>query len=64
MIGGPGDRIVVESERVGQHARQGEIVTVEEGATGFRYRVRWEDGHDSVFVPESGNAQIIANERS
>jgi Domain of unknown function (DUF1918) len=54
-----GDRIVVESETVGTPAREGEIVEVIEGEAGVRYRVRWEDGHESVFSPGSGAARII-----
>jgi hypothetical protein len=59
MIGKKGDRIVVESEQVGQRAREGEVLAVEERPAGVRYRVRWADGHDSLFIPESGNARII-----
>lgn len=53
-----GDRIVVESERVGQPARTGvvEEVVQEEPP---RLRVRWEDGHTSVFVPSAGAATIV-----
>jgi hypothetical protein len=52
-----GDRISVESERTGQAPRAG---TVEEvlAATPARLRVRWDDGHSSVFVPAAGSARI------
>jgi len=54
-----GDRISVESERVGQAPRAG---TVEEvlAETPARLRVRWDDGHSSVLVPAAGSAHIEA----
>ncbi|MFB3738266.1 MAG: DUF1918 domain-containing protein [Candidatus Velamenicoccus archaeovorus] len=54
-----GDRIVVESETVGQPTREGEILEVIEGEVGVRYRVRWEDGHETVFTPSGGSARIV-----
>ena len=60
MIGKVGDRIVVESEKVGQAAREGEILEVTESAYGTTYRVRWEDGHESSLRPAAGSARIVA----
>jgi Domain of unknown function (DUF1918) len=54
-----GDRIVVESESVGQPTREGEILEVISGQVGVRYRVRWMDGHDSIFTPSGGSARIV-----
>jgi hypothetical protein len=54
-----GDRIVVESETVGAPAREGEVLEVIEGDVGVRYRVRWEDGHETVFTPSGGAARIL-----
>jgi hypothetical protein len=54
-----GDRIVVESERVAQPSRTGvieEIVREEPP----RVRVRWDDGHSSVFAPSEGSATITS----
>ncbi len=59
MQGNVGDRIVVESETVGTPTREGEILEVMQGEVGFRYRVRWEDGHESVFTPSAGSVQIV-----
>ena len=55
----PGDRIAVETERVGQPPHTGEILEVIEGATSVSYRVRWNDGHESVFIPAAGAARIL-----
>jgi hypothetical protein len=59
MIAKVGDRILVESESVGQRTREGEILEVIEGEIGLRYRVRWVDGHESVFTPSGGSARIV-----
>ncbi|MGC8633554.1 MAG: DUF1918 domain-containing protein [Candidatus Limnocylindrales bacterium] len=54
-----GDRIVVETERVGMPAREGEILQVIESPSGPHYRVRWDDGRESSFWPAAGSARII-----
>jgi hypothetical protein len=59
-----GDRIVVESEHVGQPTREGQIVEIIEGATGVRYRVRWEDEHTSIYTPSGGSARIVPKQRA
>ena len=59
MIAKAGDRIVVESERVGQAAREGMILEVIDASYGVRYRVRWDDGHESTSRPSAGSARII-----
>jgi hypothetical protein len=58
MVGTVGDRIVVESEKVGQAARAGEILEIMESPFGTDYRVRWDDGHESSFRPHAGSARI------
>ena len=60
MTGKVGDRIVLESERVGQAVREGEILEIIEASYGTRYRVRWEDGHESTVRPSVGSARIIS----
>lgn len=51
--------IVVESERAGQPERRGVIEEVL-GEKPPRYRVRWDDGHTSIFSPAAGSARIVA----
>jgi Domain of unknown function (DUF1918) len=58
-----GDRILVESEQVGTPSREGEILEVIEGETAVRYRVRWEDGHETIFSPGGGAARIVPRTR-
>jgi hypothetical protein len=53
-----GDLIVVNSRRVGGPAREGEIIEVIEGDLRVHFRVRWNDGHESLFAPGAGAARI------
>ena len=59
MVARVGDRIIVESEKVGQAAREGVILEVIEASYGIRYRVRWDDGHESTIRPSAGSARTI-----
>ena len=59
MSAQPGDRIVVETEKVGLPDRKGEILEVIEAAYGTRYRVQWDDGHESTIRPSAGSARTI-----
>lgn len=57
-----GDRIVVESEKVGQSTRTGiveEVLTPDPP----RLRVRWQDGHSTVLAPSGGAARIEPGKR-
>lgn len=62
MKGGVGDTIVVESERATTPARTGVIEEVLQDEPP-RYRVRWEDGHTSIFSPSAGAARIKHSKR-
>jgi len=48
-----GDRITVESNKIGGAARTGEVIEVIPGAGGDHYRVRWDDGKETTFFPSS-----------
>lgn len=58
-LGNVGDRVIVESERIGRPAREGEILEVLGAGEGVHYRVRWEDGHESEFFPSAGSVTFI-----
>jgi hypothetical protein len=62
MSGRVGDRIIVESERAAQAGRQGVIeeVLAEDPP---RYRVRWDDGRETVLSPEAGAAQTVVRKK-
>ena len=53
-----GDKIVIESEKVGQPSRTGVIEEVlrEDPPS---VSVRWEDGHTSILTPSAGGARVI-----
>jgi hypothetical protein len=59
-----GDEIVLESEKVGVPPRIGEILEVLEESYGVRYRVRWEDGHESTIHPAAGSLRVRHHEKS
>ena len=53
----PGAVVEIHGHRVGEHSRTGEVLEVL-GETGHEhFRVRWEDGRESIFYPSS-DAQI------
>jgi hypothetical protein len=54
----PGDVIVLEEHRVGETHRVGEILEVLGEAGHEHYRVRWDDGRETIFYPHSGTATI------
>jgi uncharacterized protein DUF1918 len=54
----PGDLVVIAGHRVGDRGRIGEILEV---VGERRYRVRWDDGHESTFCP--GSDAVIRHQR-
>ena len=46
-----GDRIVVETTTLGAARRSGEVLEVLGSDESEHYRVRWDDGHESVYFP-------------
>jgi hypothetical protein len=59
MKGRVGSTIVVESERAAQAQRKGVIKEVLRDDPPC-FRVRWEDGRESIFTPAAGVATIEA----
>jgi hypothetical protein len=53
-----GDRVVVESEKVGSVTRSGIVTAVKDRLI----TVRWDSGSESVFVPSAGSLQVIGHE--
>jgi hypothetical protein len=58
-----GDRIRIESERVGQQSRAGvvEEVLMQDPP---RLRIRWDDGHESIVAPASGAAMVEPRQKA
>ena len=57
------DRIQVDSQAVGRRPRSGEIVEVLGDAEHPRYRVRWEDGRETIVYPGSDAHVSLARRR-
>ncbi len=53
LVTRPGDLIIIEGHRVGEGRRIGEILEILSTNSHEHYRVRWDDGHESVFYPSS-----------
>ncbi|MGA8372096.1 MAG: DUF1918 domain-containing protein [Acidimicrobiales bacterium] len=58
-----GDRIIVESAKVGSARRSGQIVEVLHGLAGERYLVNWEDGRQTEIFP-GPDAKVIPSASS
>jgi hypothetical protein len=48
-----GDRVVAEAESVERAPRAGVVEEVMREET-KRYRIRWDDGHESIYAPSAG----------
>jgi hypothetical protein len=59
MRGRTGDEIVVEATVPGAPSRRGEIVEVIGDEDRRHYRVRWDDGHESVYFP-GADAHVVS----
>lgn len=51
--GRKGDIVVISGHHVGDHERFGEVLDVLGEAEHVHYRVRWDDGEESIFYPSS-----------
>jgi Domain of unknown function (DUF1918) len=49
-----GERVEVESESTDRPARKGVIEEVVRETPSPRYRIRWDDGHESIYTPAAG----------
>jgi Domain of unknown function (DUF1918) len=50
-----GTRVIAEAESTDLRPRAGIILEVVRGDPSPRYRIRWDDGHESVFTPAAGS---------
>jgi hypothetical protein len=53
-----GDRVVIESEKVGVEPRAGVITAV----VGRIVHVRWDSGQESSFVPAAGSMAVVGRD--
>ena len=54
MVLEPGTRVIAESESTARSGREGVILEVVRTEPSPRYRIRWDDGHESVYTPAAG----------
>jgi hypothetical protein len=53
-----GDDIAVDSEKAGTPPREGRVLEVIEADWGTRYRIAWDDGHESTIHPLGGTIHV------
>jgi hypothetical protein len=58
-----GDVIVIEGAVVDHPRRRGEVLEVVDSSGTQRYRVRWDDGHESVYFPGPDARVLEPHER-
>jgi hypothetical protein len=49
-----GDRVEVEAEGTQRRPRHGAVQEVLGSLIAPRYRIQWDDGHESVYTPQAG----------
>jgi len=49
-----GDRVQVKSESTERPPRTGVVEEVVQATAYPRYRIRWDDGHESIYTPAAG----------
>jgi hypothetical protein len=52
-----GDRVLVEAKSTERPARIGTVREVLGKNPTTRYRIGWDDGHESIYTPEAGSLQ-------
>ena len=53
-----GRHVMAESESTDRSPRSGVIEEVLRGDPSPRYRIRWDDGHESIYTPASGALRV------
>jgi hypothetical protein len=49
-----GDRVIAESESTDRPPRLGTVEEVLNGQSSPRLRIRWDDGHETIYTPAAG----------
>jgi hypothetical protein len=56
-----GDQIVIETAVLDTPRRHGEVIEVIGAGEREHYRVRWQDGHESIYFP-GPDARVLSQE--
>ena len=59
-----GKIVEAESESTDRRPRSGVVEEVLRGDPSPRYRIRWDDGHESIVYPSSDTFVVGANQQS
>jgi hypothetical protein len=54
-----GDRVVAESESTERPPRNGTVVEKIAEGSSARYRIRWDDGHETIYTPAAGALHLL-----
>jgi hypothetical protein len=49
-----GTNVIAETESTNRAPRRGVVEEVLKSEPSPRYRIRWEDGHESIYTPSAG----------
>jgi hypothetical protein len=58
MAFSPGDHVLVEAGSTDRAARRGVVEEVVRDDPHPRYRIRWDDGHESIYTPAAGALKL------
>ncbi|MHB8693555.1 MAG: DUF1918 domain-containing protein [Solirubrobacteraceae bacterium] len=59
-----GKRVEAEPESTDRRPRSGVVEEVLRGDPSPRYRIRWDDGHETIYTPASGALRAEQRHRS
>jgi Domain of unknown function (DUF1918) len=59
-----GDHVIVEAESTERAPRRGVIEEVMREEPRPRYRIRWDDGHESIYTPDAGALRLAEPTRT
>jgi hypothetical protein len=54
MTFAPGEHVIAESESIERPARRGVVKEVLDAGQHPRYRILWDDGHETIYTPAAG----------
>jgi hypothetical protein len=54
-----GDRVAAEAESTERRPRKGTVEEKLDDGAAPRYRIRWDDGHESIYTPAAGALRRI-----
>ena len=59
-----GDRVEQQARSTSRAGRAGEIREIVHADPAPRYRIRWDDGHESVYAPTDGSLKRVGHRKA